>query len=98
MVYLAHNWRLPKIMWALLIVEIPLSIAALALFGIADPDLYRTKLWQDGSNNGFNSAPNSILYAFANYDPVYVPLVWSNLCVIPATRSSCLAFADSTAA
>ena len=66
-------------MYVLFALEIPLTIAALALFGIADPDLYRSKLWQNGSNQGFNSDPSSILYAFANYRPAKVPLVWSSL-------------------
>lgn len=83
MVYLAHRWRLPKLMWALIIIEVPLSIAALALFGIADPDTYRTRLWQNGANEGFNSDPSEILYDFANYRPVHKPLVWSELYVLP---------------
>lgn len=58
-----------------------MTIAALALFGIADPDLYRTKLWQAGSDAGFNSNPNELLYAYANYRPIKTPLVWSSLYV-----------------
>jgi len=53
-------------------------VAALALFGIASPDLYRTQLWQVGSDNGFNSSPLQILYAYANYRPLpKTPFVWS---------------------
>lgn len=80
-VYVAHKWRYPKVMYALFVIEIPFTIAALALYGIADPNTYRTKLWQVGSNNGFNSNPIEILYAYANYRPISVPLVWSKLCV-----------------
>ena len=57
--------------------ELCLTIALLALFGIAQPNLYRTKLWQDGANNGFNSSPLTGLYAHANYKPYTTPPVWS---------------------
>lgn len=79
--YIAHEWRLSKVMWMLIAIEIPLVIAVLALFGIADPDTYRTKLWQNGSDQGFNSNPNEILYDYANYRPVHIPVVWSMLYV-----------------
>lgn len=75
--FIARDWRLPKLMIALIVLEFPLTVGCLALFGIADPDTYRTKLWQNGYDKGFNSAPNEILYAYANYQPIKVPLVWS---------------------
>ncbi|MCJ1376159.1 hypothetical protein MMC20_007399 [Loxospora ochrophaea] len=75
--FIPNLWRTPKVIIALLVLEIPLTIAALALFGIADPDLYRTSLWQEGANHGWNSNPNEILYAYANYRPISVPLPWS---------------------
>ena len=78
-VYVAHRWRFPKVFYGLVALEIPLTIALLALFGIADPDTYRTKLWQDGSDRHFNSNPNEVLYAYANYQPIHTPLVWSPL-------------------
>jgi hypothetical protein len=78
-IYIAHRWRLRKTMFALFAVETCLTVALLALFGIADPNTYRTKLWQNGSDRGFNSNPNEILYAYANYRPIKVPLVWSQL-------------------
>jgi len=63
---------------ALMILELGGTVAALALFGIATPDLFRTKLWQVGSDNGFNSSPLQILYAYANYWPIpKTPFVWS---------------------
>lgn len=62
-----------------MVIELAGSIAALTLFGIASPNLYRSKLWQIGSDNGFNSSPSSRLYAYANYRPLpKTPLVWSN--------------------
>lgn len=76
--YIAYRWRTPKCIMALLCLEFPLTIACLTLYGIADPDTYRTKLWQNGYDKGFNSAPNSILYDYANYRPAHVPVVWSS--------------------
>ena len=76
-------------MLALLIAEFPFTVANLALFGIASPNLYRTKLWQEGSNHGWASRPDTILYAAANHQPVHTPLVWSNLYVYPAWISTC---------
>lgn len=64
---------------AFVLVEFAFTVPLLALFGIAAPDLYRTKLWQDGSDNGFNSNPNEILYAYANYRPIHIPTVWAQL-------------------
>ena len=80
-VYIAHRWRLPKLMIALFVLETPLTIACLVFFGVADPDTYRTRLWQNGSDKHFNSNPNEILYSYANYQPIKVPLIWSQLYV-----------------
>ena len=54
----------------LMVVELLDTVACLVFFGIANPDTYRTALWQVGSDNGFNSSPNQILYAYANYQPI----------------------------
>ncbi|ORY17416.1 hypothetical protein BCR34DRAFT_474872 [Clohesyomyces aquaticus] len=75
---LSRQWRLPKVIWGLLILEFPFTVANLAIFGIAAPNLYRTILWQEGGTHGYNSDPSTVLYAYANYRPVKVPLVWSN--------------------
>lgn len=61
----------------LLAVELPLTIAVLTIFGIASPNLYRTRLWQDGADNGFNSSPDEMVYAFANYRSYSTPKPWS---------------------
>ncbi|KAJ5138397.1 uncharacterized protein N7515_003245 [Penicillium bovifimosum] len=58
--------------------ELPITIVILTLTGIASHDLYRTLLWQDGADNGFNSAPNEVLYAAANYRQFTPPMVWSS--------------------
>ncbi|KAK7728525.1 hypothetical protein SLS57_002413 [Botryosphaeria dothidea] len=75
--FISRTWRTRKIMLALIVLEFPLTVAVLTLFGIANPNLYRTKLWQEGGDLGYNSAPNTVLYAMANYRPVKTPLVWS---------------------
>lgn len=77
-IWFARQWRIPKIFVALLILEFPLTVACLTLMGIAHPNTYRTKLWQNGFDKGFNSAPNSILYAYANWQTPTIPLIWSH--------------------
>ena len=72
-----RQWRTPKTMLALFGLELALTVAALALFGIAAPNLYRTKLWKEGSIHGWNSNPNKIIYDYANYRPVHYPLPWA---------------------
>jgi hypothetical protein len=73
-----RTWKWPKVLIVLMVIELAGTIPALALFGIASPDLYRTQLWQIGYNNGFNSDPKQILYAYANYVPLpKTPFVWS---------------------
>ncbi|KAI9682359.1 MAG: hypothetical protein M1817_000413 [Caeruleum heppii] len=77
--FISKTWKTPRVLLGLFIVEFCSTVAALALFGIAAPDLYRTRLWKDGALNGFNSNPNVIVYAYANYRPVpKVPMVWSS--------------------
>ena len=75
---MTRRWRYPKIMIGLFLLEFLLTIAMLAFVGIADPNTYRTKLWQNGSDLGFNSDPSEILYSYANYRPIKTPLVWSS--------------------
>ncbi|KAL2215977.1 hypothetical protein M432DRAFT_122322 [Thermoascus aurantiacus ATCC 26904] len=75
--YLPRKYRTYKTVLVLMAAELPFTIAVLTLTGIASPDLYRTKLWQDGADNGFNSAPNEIVYAYANYRTYKIPMVWS---------------------
>ncbi|KAI9684144.1 MAG: hypothetical protein M1829_003414 [Trizodia sp. TS-e1964] len=75
---LAKSSKTPRLIIALFVLEFGATVAALALFGIASPDTYRTALWQDGSNNNFNSDPATVLYAYANYrTPPRTPFVWS---------------------
>jgi hypothetical protein len=78
-VFVPRTWRLRKIVFALMVFELPFTVANLALFGIASPNLYRSTLWRIGGEMGFNSEPSFILYSYANYRPIATPLVWSNL-------------------
>ncbi|KAF7960818.1 hypothetical protein EAE96_000491 [Botrytis aclada] len=73
-----RKWRFPKVIIWLNVIELAGTVAALVMFGIADPDLYRTKMWQIGYDNGFNSSPDEVLYAYANYRPLpKIAFVWS---------------------
>ncbi|KAJ5221796.1 uncharacterized protein N7469_010683 [Penicillium citrinum] len=62
----------------LMAVEFPFVVVILTLTGIASHNLYRSLLWQDGADNGFNSAPDEALYAAANHRPYSAPMVWSS--------------------
>lgn len=73
-----RKWLLRPWMWVLMPLELAGLVPLLVLFGIAQPDLYRTKLWEIGHYYGFNSDPRMILYAYANYEPYpNVPFVWT---------------------
>ncbi|PFH59126.1 hypothetical protein XA68_12766 [Ophiocordyceps unilateralis] len=65
------GWLLP--------VELVMLVPVLVIFGIAQPDLYRTAMWRIGFENKLNSNPNMILYAYANHRPLPdVPFIWSS--------------------
>ncbi|MCJ1363181.1 hypothetical protein MMC16_002288 [Acarospora aff. strigata] len=74
---ISRNWKLPKVLISLFALELPLTVAALALFGIASPDTYRTLLWKEGARHGWNSNPNEVIYAAANHRTLTVPMVWT---------------------
>jgi len=75
--FVTRHWRYANLMYGLFVVEFLLIVAVLTLFGIADPNTYRTKLWQNGADKGFNSDPSIVLYSYANYRPIDTPVVWS---------------------
>lgn len=53
-------------------------VPVLVIFGIAQPDLYRTDMWQIGWEHRLNSNPAMILYAYANHRPLPdIPFVWT---------------------
>ncbi|ROT39528.1 hypothetical protein SODALDRAFT_131894 [Sodiomyces alkalinus F11] len=65
-------------MWLLMLAELLCLIPLLILHGIAQPNTWRTTLWQVGYDHGWNSDPRMILYAYANYRPLpEIPMVWS---------------------
>ncbi|KAL8946407.1 MAG: hypothetical protein Q9222_007192, partial [Ikaeria aurantiellina] len=76
-----RKWRFPRTIIYLFVIELLIEIAALALYGIAQPNLYRTKLWQEGADHGWSSDPHEIIYSYANYRPISTPLPWSQLYV-----------------
>ena len=80
---LRRQWRSTRAMYFTMIGELAGTVGVLVMFGIAQPDLYRTKLWRAGNELGFNSSPNVILYAYANYEPQpKLPFVWSQTWVM----------------
>lgn len=92
-ILLRRQWRSTRAMYFTMIAELLGTVAVLVLFGISQPDLYRTKLWRAGHELGFNSSPNVILYAYANYEPLpKLPFIWSQtyvptrLCLPRPTR------------
>lgn len=73
-----REWRLKKVMWWIMIAELAGIVPMLVMFGIAQPNAYRTSMWKIGFLNHFNSNPNMILYAYANHRPLpKIPFVWS---------------------
>ncbi|KAE8148310.1 hypothetical protein BDV25DRAFT_20142 [Aspergillus avenaceus] len=78
MFYFPRNWRHHNLFYILMAIEFPFTVVILTFTGIASHDLYRTKLWQDGADNGFNSSPDEVVYAAANYRPYKVPMVWGS--------------------
>ncbi|KAI9047731.1 hypothetical protein LZ554_008441 [Drepanopeziza brunnea f. sp. 'monogermtubi'] len=75
---ISRRWKYPWVLIVLTAFELAGTVAALVLFAIAQPDLYRTKLWQLGYDLGYNSSPKQILYAYANYRPIpKTPFIWS---------------------
>ncbi|RMZ84613.1 hypothetical protein DV737_g1114, partial [Chaetothyriales sp. CBS 132003] len=76
--FLSRRYR-PNIwpFYGLVSLEFGLTVGLLVMSGIADPNTYRTKLWQYGADNCWNSSPQTGLYAAANYQPYHTPIVWS---------------------
>ncbi|EQB53344.1 hypothetical protein CGLO_06933 [Colletotrichum gloeosporioides Cg-14] len=69
--------RLPVLVM-LLCLESVVVFVALALFGIAYPDRFRSRLWRNGGEEGWCSNPRLRIYFYANYEePPEIPLIWS---------------------
>ncbi|KAL3291637.1 hypothetical protein RB213_008670 [Colletotrichum asianum] len=68
--------RLPVAL--LLCLESVVVLGALALFGIAYPDRFRSRLWRNGGEEGWCSNPRLRIYFYANYEePPEMPRIWS---------------------
>ncbi|KAL3476379.1 hypothetical protein BJX99DRAFT_142603 [Aspergillus californicus] len=76
--YFPKRYRNHNLVYYLIAAELPFIIVVLTFAGIAAHDRYRTKLWQDGYDNGFNSSPDSAVYAAANYESYSTPKVWDS--------------------
>ncbi|KAI2630374.1 hypothetical protein GGS26DRAFT_108397 [Hypomontagnella submonticulosa] len=75
---LYRQWRSTRAMYYTMIAELGGTVAVLVMFALAQPDLYRTRLWRAGNELGFNSSPAVILWSYSNYEPYpKLPLVWS---------------------
>lgn len=80
--FLHRKWptKARKAIWYLMALELVGLVPILVIFGIAQPDLYRTDMWRIGFLNGLNSNPNRVLYAYANYQPMpKVALIWTKM-------------------
>jgi hypothetical protein len=76
---LHRRWRVRKPMYWLMVAELAGLVPSLVLFGIEQPDLFRTEFWGIGFDLGLNSNPLMILYAYANHRPLpKIPFVWSS--------------------
>lgn len=79
---LHRRWRAKRpLIWGM-VPELLGTIAVLVLFGVQQPDLFRTVFWKVGAELGYNSSPVILLYAYANHRPLpTIPFVWSQTCV-----------------
>ncbi|KAJ4401878.1 hypothetical protein N0V85_005427, partial [Neurospora sp. IMI 360204] len=77
---LRRPWRVRRPLYYGMVFELLGIVAVLVLFGVQQPDAFRTQFWEIGHLMGWNSSPNMILYAYANHQPLpNVPFVWSQL-------------------
>ncbi|EHK25310.1 uncharacterized protein TRIVIDRAFT_229558 [Trichoderma virens Gv29-8] len=77
---LHRKWpRVPRlaIRWLMLAEFIGL-VPILTIFGLSQPDLYRSAMWKIGWDHRLNSNPDIILFAYANHvAQPKLPLIWS---------------------
>ncbi|KAK4084555.1 uncharacterized protein Triagg1_1035 [Trichoderma aggressivum f. europaeum] len=77
---LHRKWpRVPRlaIRWLMLVEFIGL-VPILTIFGLSQPDLYRSAMWKIGWDHRLNSNPDVILFAYANHvAQPKIPLIWS---------------------
>lgn len=66
-----------KVPLSLLLVEFTIALTAVILFGLAFPNRFRWRLWENGGEEGWNSNPNQRIYFYANHrEPYEVPYLW----------------------
>ncbi|KAF4968047.1 hypothetical protein FZEAL_10438 [Fusarium zealandicum] len=67
-----------RAIWWLMLLELIGLVPILVIFGLSQPDLYRSDMWEIGWQNKLNSNPAIILYAYANHRPLpKIALVWT---------------------
>ncbi|KAL2018566.1 hypothetical protein VTK56DRAFT_608 [Thermocarpiscus australiensis] len=75
---LRRPWRAKRPLYWGMVPELAGIVPLLVLFGVQQPDAFRTLFWRIGFENKLNSNPNMILYAYANHRPLpNIPFVWS---------------------
>ncbi len=75
---LHRPWRAKRPLYYGMVLELAGIVPLLVLFGLAQPDAYRTLFWRIGFERQLNSNPNMILYAYANHQPLpTIPFVWT---------------------
>ncbi|KAK4231248.1 hypothetical protein QBC38DRAFT_262833 [Podospora fimiseda] len=71
-------WRAKKPLYWGMLPELAGIVPLLVLFGVAQPDAYRSLFWRIGHDYKLNSSPTMLLYAYANFRPLpTVPFVWT---------------------
>ncbi|CAG9977628.1 unnamed protein product [Clonostachys byssicola] len=80
----------------LLVAEFCVTSTAWALCLWGYPDRFRSRLWENGGAQGWNSDPKQRIYYYANYEePPEVPLIWSqrltdsHLCIAALSLITC---------
>ncbi|QPC71459.1 hypothetical protein HYE68_002211 [Fusarium pseudograminearum] len=64
--------------FALILAEMVVAITAVILFCLEYPVDFRSRLWENGGELGYNSNPNKRIYYYANHlEPPEVPFIWS---------------------
>ncbi|KAI5467337.1 hypothetical protein BGZ63DRAFT_345364 [Mariannaea sp. PMI_226] len=67
-----------KATWWLMPFELAGTVSALVIFGISQPDLWRSEMWQIGWDHRLNSNPAIVLYAYSNHVPQpHLALIWT---------------------
>ncbi|KAG7293402.1 hypothetical protein NEMBOFW57_003452 [Staphylotrichum longicolle] len=73
---LRRPWRARRPLYWGMLPELAGIVPLLVLFGVQQPDAFRSLFWRIGFEHKLNSNPNMILYAYANHQPLPT-IVWS---------------------